>query len=153
MDVAVAVAGGQRLAVLPGLVEVAAVLDQLRPPGLDRLDLDGVGHLGDADHRPDPEPLRRPGDRLAVVAGGGGDHAPGPLGWLEPGQQVDPAADLEGAGRLVVLMLDPHLGAGGPLEQRVPQQRRRRQVRPDGRRGGEDVGEGGGVHGVQRVSV
>ena len=71
--------GGLLLAVLPGLVEVAAVEDHLGAQGLHRLDLDRVGPLRHADDRPDAEQVRRVRHRLAVIAGRGRDHAPAPL--------------------------------------------------------------------------
>jgi hypothetical protein len=48
---------------------------------------------------------------LAVVAGRGSDDASPPLILGELGDEVDPAPDLEGADRLVVLVLDPGRGA------------------------------------------
>ena len=71
VDVAVAVLPGQVLAVLAGLVEVAALGHDLGAEGLDRRDLQRVRADGDADRRPDAEQLGREGDRLTVVSRGG----------------------------------------------------------------------------------
>ena len=75
VDVAVAVLRGERLAVLPRLVEVRAVHDQLRAERAHGRHLHGVRALGDADPRGDAEQARGEGDRLAVVPGRGRDHA------------------------------------------------------------------------------
>ena len=79
VDVPVTVLGLKLLAVLAGLVEVAAEEDHLGAQGPHRFDLHRVGPLGHADHRPHPEQVRRVGNRLAVVAGRGGDDTPAPL--------------------------------------------------------------------------
>ena len=64
-------------------------------------------------------PKRRDGegDRLAVVPGRGGDHAAAPLVVGELRDEVDAAAHLEVADRLVVLVLDPDLGADQLVER------------------------------------
>jgi len=57
------------LRVLAGVVEVAAVEDELGVEAAHRGDLDRVRRLGDADRGPHAEEARRERDRLAVVAG------------------------------------------------------------------------------------
>ena len=73
--------------------------------------LTGFARLGHADDRAHAEEPRGEGDRLAVVAGRGGDHAARPLLRGELRDEVDAAAHLEGADGLVVLVLDPDLRA------------------------------------------
>lgn len=89
------------------------------------------------------------GDGLAMVAGGGGDDAPGVRFAAFQLVQVDqPAADLEGADRGVVFMLQPELAAQALLQQRPAQGRGFADVGPDQGLGGFDLGEGGqGFHG------
>ena len=111
VHVAVAVLEREPLAVLARVVEIAAVEDELGAEAAHRGDLDRVRLLRDADRRPHAEEAGGVGDRLAVVAGRGGDHAALPLVCAELRDQVDPAAHLEGADRLVVLVLDEDVGA------------------------------------------
>jgi len=73
--------------------------------------LTGLAASGNADRRSHPEQARRVGDRLAVVPGRGGDDAALALLRVELRYQVDPAPDLEGADRLVVLVLDEDISA------------------------------------------
>jgi hypothetical protein len=67
---------------------------------------------GDVDARVDSELTCRPGDRLTVVAGTGRDDTGFALGGRKGRELVDGAADLEGAGSLQVLGLQPHLTSG-----------------------------------------
>ena len=60
-----------------------------------------------------------PGQGLGVVAGGGGHDAAAPLLGAERRHERHPAADLEGAGGLDVLVLDRDLHPGLGVEQRV----------------------------------
>ena len=77
----------------------------------------------------DAEQPRRIGDRLGMVARRGGQDAPGPLLGVEGREQVDPAPDLEGAGRVEVLALEVR-----------PTTQRRVQGRAFERRRGAEVG-------------
>ena len=84
-------------------------------PGLDpgavgarRLDLGHRRVPRHEDRRRDPSLAGRPGDGLAVVPGGRGDDAGGPLGLGERMDLVDGAAHLEGARALEVLGLEQH---------------------------------------------
>ena len=67
---------------------------------------------------------------------------PAAILFVQLGDQVDSAPDLERTGRLKVLVLDPGLGAGERGERRVAAQRGRVEVRPDLAAGGQDVLEG-----------
>jgi hypothetical protein len=130
------------LGVLARVVEVAAVEDELRAEPAHRRDLDGVRALGDADRGRHAEEARRVPDRLAVVPGRGGDHAARPLLRPELRDEVDSAAHLERADRLVVLVLDVDLRADELVERRVAVERRRPQVRRDAAPRVEHVREG-----------
>ena len=146
MDVAVAVLARQLLAVLAGLVVVAAVLDELGTERAHRGELDRVRPLGDADARLEAEEARRVGDRLAVVARRGGDQAAAPLLLAQLRDEVDAAANLEGADRLVVLVLDPDLGADELAQRGVAVERRRAQMRRDATPRLEHVGKCRPIH-------
>src|SRR6266498_2016839 len=87
-----------------------------------------VGALRHADDRAHAEQARGVGDRLAVVAGRGGDHPALALAVVQPGHQVDATADLERPDRLVVLVLDPHLRPEQPVQHRIGMERRRQQI-------------------------
>src|SRR3984885_12622666 len=143
VDVAVAVLGGQLLAVLAGLVEVAPVQHHLGAEGLHRLHLHRVGLLRCAHDRAHAEQVRRVGDRLAMVAGRRRDHARAALRRAELAHQVHAAADLERADWLVVLVLDPGPRAGQLVERRIAIQRGRAQVGGDALTGREHVSEVG----------
>ena len=80
-------------------------------------------------------------DRLAVVAGARGDDARGGSSRLQRSDQVQAAANLERAGRVVVLVLDVHVGVERVGEQRMRQQRRRLQRAVDELAGGTYVCE------------
>src|SRR5205085_10791248 len=99
------------------LVEVAAVLDQLGPERQDGgvlLDRIAVRH---PDRQLHPGARAREGERLAVIAAGRADDARDMRTLAFEAVDVDKAAaDLEGAGRRVVLVLDHDLDAGARLE-------------------------------------
>ena len=118
VDVAIAVLGGEGLAVLAGRVEVLPVHDQLGAERPHRGELHRVRVLGHADARCDAVEARGIGDRLAVVSCRRRDQPARPLVLGELGDEVDPAAHLEGADRLVVLVLHPDLGADQLVEAR-----------------------------------
>ena len=142
VHVAVAVGGGETFALLPGLVEVAPVLDDLRSERPDRLDLERVRPLGDAHRRRDAEEAGGVGDRLAVVPGRGGDQSALTLVGSQLRDEVDAAAHLEGADRLVVLVLHPDLRPDERLERRIAVERRRPQIGRDALARGAHVVEG-----------
>jgi hypothetical protein len=100
------------LRVLAAVLEVVAVFDQRDAQGahggvfLHRIAVrhdDGAGHAVGA---------RGPADALAVVAARGADDFAGECAGLRQLLEIgQPAADLEGAHRRVVLVLDPAVGA------------------------------------------
>ena len=71
-----------------------------------------------------PNFARAPGDRLPVVAGARGDDAAPPLRRAEARDEVDPAANLEDADRLMVLVLDVGLAAEQLVERGIAMERR-----------------------------
>jgi hypothetical protein len=95
------------------------VLDQLGAERAHRGELDRVRVLRHADRARDAEERARVGDRLAVVARRGRDQAAPPLLLAELRDEVDAAANLEGADRLVVLVLDPDLGPSSSSSPRT----------------------------------
>ena len=105
VDVATAAGDEFFFEVVAGLVEIAAVLDQLGSEILDRPVLVGVVSLGDDDRAADAEVPGRVGQRLTVIARRAAEDAGLPLGLRECADEVDPAADFERARRLVVLVL------------------------------------------------
>src|SRR5205823_3712696 len=117
VDVSVAVLRGQPLTMFASLIEVLAVANDLRAKPADRFDLDRVRAFGYADDRPNSEESRGIGDRLSVVSGGGSDDTAASLVVGQLRHQIDPAADLEGADRLVVLVFDPGLRANQLVER------------------------------------
>src|SRR5262249_34299201 len=105
---------GQRiLEPLAGKLELGAVV-------LARLDLGHGSVERHVDTRADARLPRGPGDRLAVVAGARGDDSRAPLVAAEERDPVDRAPDLERAGALEVLRLQPHLAAGEARQRLRP---------------------------------
>src|SRR4051812_25136992 len=105
MDVPQAALVLHRLGALARLVEVAAALDDVgagRAGGL--VLLWGVADRHDNRAR-DALPLTRQRNRLAVIAGARRDDAAA-LAGRQTANQIEPAADLEGAGGVVVLVFD-----------------------------------------------
>ena len=78
-------------------------------------------HCDDARHA---GALRRERDRLAVIAGAGADNAPRALVIGKRRDQVDAAANLERAGRVVIFVFDVDVEPGFGGEERMPHQRR-----------------------------
>ena len=128
VDIAIAVLRREPLAVLAGLVIVAALQEHLGAEIAHGLDLHRIRAFGRDDSGTHPKDLRRKCDRLAMVASRGGDHAARPRRGVQLRDQVHAAANLEGAGRQQVVVLDPDLGSGQPVEGRVIAQRRRREI-------------------------
>ena len=99
--------------------EGVAVQQRLAAARQHALDLELGSGARHHDHRPHAQALRRQGQALGMVAGGGGDH---PAGLLLVAQARDTgvgAADLEGEHRLQVLALEQH-----PVAQALGQLRR-----------------------------
>ncbi len=117
--------------------------DELRAEPAHGLDLDAVRAFGDADRRPDAEEPSGEGDRLPVVSGRGCDDSALPLAVRELGDEIDAAPDLEGADRLVVLVLQEDVGSEQLVETCVAIERSRSKVRCDATARHEDVGQCG----------
>src|SRR5690242_10343330 len=115
MDIAIASLARQRLHVNAALVVIMPVEDYLSSHGLHRLDLARIRPDRHADHRRNIEAAGRVGNRLAMVPRRGGNHTVCPLLIAELRHKVQPAADLEGANGLVVLVLD----VNGKTDERV----------------------------------
>jgi len=109
---------GQFSRVLESSLEIVPGLDEPRAEPRHRpvlLDAVAVGH---DNRRIDPKPRAGERDALTVIARRRG-HDPPNIG-LRPPERVEiheAAADLEGADRRVVLVLDPQLGADPPRQQ------------------------------------
>src|SRR4030081_484937 len=99
MDVAVAVFVGQPGTVLASLIEIDAMGHDLGAEAADGRDLDRVRPLGHADDGAYPEEPGSVGDRLPMVAGGGGDHTAASLVVGQLRHEGDPAPGRESAGR------------------------------------------------------
>ncbi len=123
--------------------KVSAVEDDFCAVAAHGVDLDRVGAFRDDDDGAGVEELGRVGDGLAVVAGGGGNHAAGAFFRRKMGHEVDAAAHFEGADGLVVLVLDMDFGAHEVIEARVVVERRGVQIAADDGVRREDVSEGG----------
>src|SRR5262245_21079740 len=96
---------------LARLVEVAAELDQLGAIRAHRRVLLRVVAERHDDRAGNAFALTGERDRLAVIAGGRGDHT-APFVGAETRDQVDAAADLERPGRVVVLVFDGDVESG-----------------------------------------
>ncbi len=94
------------------------------------------------------EERRGIGEGLRVVAGGVRQNTACTLVRVHRGQQGDASPDLEGAGRLQVLVFDQHAdpGADGGVEGGIGEQRGRGQVRALQTTRAKDVGDGRTVH-------
>src|SRR5690348_148763 len=108
--------------------------DDFAAPFLHALDFHRGRGLRHHDHGAHAELLRRPGDRLAVVAGGKGDHAAAARGLGEFADGVVGPAGLEGADGLAILELQVGRDLLHPLEGRAFHHAR------EGLPGFEDVG-------------
>ena len=118
MNIAIPLLSGQPFAVLPGLVEVGPVENQLGAQGFHGGHLVGVGAHGKPDQSPDAELAAGAGDGLAVIAAAGRDYAPGAFRRRHIRQQVDAAAGLESPQRQMLLVLQVHLGVQGGAQRR-----------------------------------
>src|SRR5438552_16098655 len=123
MDVAPPFGRDQRLDAQPGLVVVAPVFDDLGAIRTHGGVLVRVVSYGNEDAALHAVHAARKRNRLAVIAGAGADDAAAPLLGRQLREKVQSAADLERAGWIVVLVLDPRLAAKPLVQQRMPQQR------------------------------
>ena len=112
MNIAKTLGGAAAFNLLAGVVKIFAVEDNLGAQGAHRVYLRGIRSLGYGDDGARLEEPRGVGDRLAMVAGRGGDDSTQPVFLAETAEEVDAPSDLEGSGRLVVLVLDDELGPG-----------------------------------------
>src|SRR5215218_3247850 len=87
-------------------IEIWTVKDDLRAESLHGGDFEGVGVFRHVDDGADAEFAGGEGDRLTVIAGGGGDDTFGANLRGKIGHEVETAADFEGADRLKVLALE-----------------------------------------------
>ena len=121
--------------VLVGGLEIVPGFDELRAESLHRAVLADVVAVRHDDRRRRGRAAPRQGDALPVIAGRRGDHpAQLRLGAPDRVEIDEPAADLEGADRRVVLVLDPQLGADPRRQQRPAILRGRRHGPMDERR-------------------
>ena len=91
------------------LVVVAPVLDHFRAVRAHRRVLVGIVADGHDDAAADAVHAAGERDRLAVIAGAGADDAAAAILGRELREQVQAAANLERAGWIVILVLDPRL--------------------------------------------
>src|SRR5262249_29673481 len=124
-------------------VEVVAMEHDLCAKSAHRPDLDRIGLLGHEDCRVHAKQPGRVSNRLAMVASGRGANTPAPLVRIELANEIDPAANLERADWLVILVLHLHPGTGQLVERRVLVQGGRPQIRGDARTCSEHVSEVG----------
>ena len=131
VNVPVALLLGETLDVVIRGVEVGAVKYDVGAQVAHRLNLADVGALRDGDRRRGPEHPRGVGYGLAVVAAGGGGHAPGAFGVRKLRHEVDPAPDLERTQKLMVLVLDVDFRIEKLVERKVVVKRRAHYMRFD----------------------
>ena len=131
VDEGEAALGGKRLRAHLRLRHALALEHDLGAVRLRRLDLhERRGHRHHDGGR-DPQPRGVVGDRLGVVAGGHGDHAPRPRGRVERGELVERAAILERVGDLEILVFHMDVGAGQRRELGGRQHRRAQHLARD----------------------
>ena len=134
------------------LVEVAAILHHVgakRAHGRHLVGIASDRHEDVARHTVD---AARKGDRLSMIAGAGANDAASSFVGSELGDQIQPAADFECTGRIVVFVFHPRLAPNPLIEKGVAQQRRRLQVCVYARASGFDVVQRGWVHGRRNES-
>src|SRR5262245_39290397 len=117
MDVPPAFACRKLLDAFAGLVEVAPIFDDLCAIGAHRGVL--VGVVPDRDQNAALHTMEPAGEgnRLPMISGTGADHPAAPLVGHQLGHQVEATANLERAGGVVVLVLDPRLAAKPVIEK------------------------------------
>src|ERR1700760_1549222 len=117
-------------------VEIFAELNEPRPEQRDRRILIGGIALRYVNRRGNAGACRGEGNRLPVIAAGRRDHAGNfRLRSAQTVQVHDAAANFEGPGRRVILMLDEYLASHTALELGPGVSRRRRHHAVDQRRG------------------
>src|SRR5581483_4191477 len=131
VDVPPRTLGEDLLEPLARLVEVAAVFDQLRAQRAHRRVLLGIVAERHDDRARYPFALTRERNRLPVIARRRGDDADAAFLGRQAANQVEAAAHLDRAGRVVVLVLDADVEAEFLVEQRMAQQRRRLETAVD----------------------
>jgi hypothetical protein len=138
------VALGEQGGVFVGGLEVVPGLDETGAERRHRPILFAAVAVRHDDRRGNTEPPRRKGNALPVIAARGGDDA-FEIGAGAPHvvEIEEAAADLEGADRRVVLVLDPQLGADPPRQERPAILRRRRHDLMHEFGGGFENGKGG----------
>ena len=146
VDVPPTFARGEVLDPLARLVEVATLLEDLGTEGAYSRHLVRVRPNGHDDATADAVELTGKRQRLAVVPGAGRNDAALAFTIVELAHQIQAASNLEGACRIVVLVLHQHAATNPLVEQRVVQQRRRSQVRVDPRLRSDDVCVGRRLH-------
>src|SRR6516165_10584788 len=110
---------GQGNRIFVGSLEITSCLDEPRDKPLHRAVLFDAVAARDDDRRLDLDPCCRKRDALPVIPRGGGHNTANI--WVRALDlvEIDEAtAELEGADRRVVLVLDPKLGADPPRQQR-----------------------------------
>ena len=141
MDISLPAALDLPLDRLAGLVEVAAVLDDGGTPRAHRGVLVRIVSRGNVNRAGDLLLVAGECDRLAVVAGAGGDDAARGQLALQRSNQVQPAPNLESTRRVVVLVLDVHIGLQRVGQQWMSEEWRRLQRTVDELAGGAYVRE------------
>ena len=139
----IAALAGDRGSVLLGLIEVAAVFNELGAEGAHCRILLGRIAVRHHDRRGNSGALRRKGKRLAMIAARGRDDALDLRPLASQPIHVDhAAAHLERANRRVILMLDEDIGARAFRKARPRVLRRRRHGRSHDRQCGLNFREG-----------
>src|SRR5260370_42541272 len=123
MDIAQPFAMAHGFAMLTGLVEVPAMLDQLCPQSTHGSVLVGITVAGHHQHTANAEETAGIGQRLTMVARCTADDAPAFLLFGEPGHQVNAATDLERRRWRVIFVFEEKAATqefreGGPFVQR-----------------------------------
>ena len=124
MDVAPPFARDQLLDPHARFVVIAAVLSHFGAVGAHSGVLVRVIPDGNEDSAFHAVHAAREGDRLAVIAGARADDPSAAIIGRELREQIQSTANLEGAGGIVVLVLDPRLAPKPLLQEGMPQQRR-----------------------------
>ena len=135
--------GGELAGKHQGLLKLAPVLDKFRAERPHRVVLLGIVAMRHHDHGPQSVQLRGKRDRLPVIPRGRSDHtAHAGFGAFQLVHVNEPAANLEGTHRRVVLVLQPQFAAEFVFEQRPATGRRFANVRTNERLRRFDLAEG-----------
>ena len=106
MDIAQALLGTAAFPLPASLVKIFSMKDDLGSQCPHGFNLGRVGSLRHGDDGSYAEEPGRPGDRLAVVPGRGGDDTAFAVFLIEAAQEVDASPYLEGADGLMVLLFN-----------------------------------------------